>query len=549
MRSVVMASLVMLCTVTGSWADIPKTISYQGVLTDQTGTPVNDGTYTLIFRLYSVQQGGSALWEETHGTVVVEDGLFDVSLGTLTTLDLSFDEPYWVGITTGAGAELTPRIPLTCAPYSFNSRAVNGLPADTLPTPGALFPLDETGKFPQSVIPEVPADIPDGSITTEKLADEAVTSVKLNGDSVTSNKIVNGAVETEDIADEAVTASKIAPNVVSSIDGVSNDGSDIDLVGGTNVTITPDDAANTITINAAGGGGGDITAVWAGEGLWGGGDQGDVTLGVTKPLDLTGEEYYGMIKGTYTGWSEGYLGGYYGVSGSRGDFTGQIGTGSEGVSGYDFVSGCSGSLGRHNQGVYGFMFNQASDWAGFFDGDTRVNGFLQVTGDILKGGTCFFIDHPLDPENKLLIHACVESPENLLIYRGKIRLGERGEAIVTLPNYFTALAKEHEATVTLTPVGRPFLVGYQWRSAYDSFIAYGEPDREVSWVVYADRDDPVVHQLTRPGEVEKEPTSKLCPRGKLLYASAYGYPESMAAHVKEDVNAVEEIERAEQEQR
>ena len=54
----------------------------------------------------------------------------------------------------------------------------------------------------------------------------------------------------------AFTARHVEPNVVSSVDGVTNDEGNIDLVAGANVTITPNDAANTITISAAGGGGG-----------------------------------------------------------------------------------------------------------------------------------------------------------------------------------------------------------------------------------------------------------------------------------------------------
>ena len=52
----------------------------------------------------------------------------------------------------------------------------------------------------------------------------------------------------------SVTADMIAPEFISSVDGVSNDGGNVDLVAGSNVTITPDDEANTITISAAGGG-------------------------------------------------------------------------------------------------------------------------------------------------------------------------------------------------------------------------------------------------------------------------------------------------------
>jgi len=120
----------------------------------------------------------------------------------------------------------------------------------------------------------------------------------------------------------------------------------------------------------------------------------------------------------------------------------------------------------------------------------------------------------------------VESPENLLIYRGRATLDAAGEAVVALPSYFKALAREDEATVTLTSIGRPFLTGYEWRAEHESFVAYGDAGREVSWVVYADRDDPATRELARPVEEDKGPNNKLCDRGQLLYPAAYGYPEN-----------------------
>jgi hypothetical protein len=74
----------------------------------------------------------------------------------------------------------------------------------------------------------------------------------------------------------SVTAAMIVPEIVSSVDGVSNDAGDIDLIAGSNITITPDDVNNNITIAAVGGG--DITGVTAGNGLTGGGSSGSVTL-------------------------------------------------------------------------------------------------------------------------------------------------------------------------------------------------------------------------------------------------------------------------------
>lgn len=65
------------------------------------------------------------------------------------------------------------------------------------------------------------------------------------------------------IADTAnphsVTATQVGALV--SVDGVSNAGGNIDLVAGSNITITPDDAANTITIAASGGGTGGLVKV------------------------------------------------------------------------------------------------------------------------------------------------------------------------------------------------------------------------------------------------------------------------------------------------
>lgn len=140
-------------------AQIPQTMSYQGLLTDSSDTPVHDDNYSLTFRLYDVSVGGGALWTETHPAVIVVNGIFNVILGSAgSPLNLPFDEQYWLGITVGLGTELTPRLKLTSAAYSLNAQSVS-----------------------------------DGAVTTAKLADNSVTTAK------------------------------IQPNVVSSVAGVMND--------------------------------------------------------------------------------------------------------------------------------------------------------------------------------------------------------------------------------------------------------------------------------------------------------------------------------------
>jgi len=103
-------------------AQIPQTMSYQGVLTGIDGSPVPDGTASLTFRLYNSAEGGDTLWQETQ-SVQVTKGIFNVILGSNTSLNLPFDEQYWLGVTISGSSELIPRITLTASPYSLNSHS------------------------------------------------------------------------------------------------------------------------------------------------------------------------------------------------------------------------------------------------------------------------------------------------------------------------------------------------------------------------------------------------------------------------------------------
>jgi hypothetical protein len=202
-----------------------------------------------------------------------------------------------------------------------------------------------------------------------------------------------------------------------------------------------------------------------------------------------------------------------------------------------------------NYGVWAGTYSPAG-YAGYFGAD------VHIAGNLSKSSGSFLIDHPLDPENKLLRHNFVESPENLLIYRGKVRLDSDEEAVVEMPEYFKALTTEDEATVNLTPIGRstsptPYEFSYEWGADDDSFEIFGQPGRQVAWMVMAERDDPVIHQLARPVEEDKGPDNKYCDRGKLLNPTAYGYPESMGRdyerHEKERRQMEEERARMEEE--
>ena len=100
-----------------------------------------------------------------------------------------------------------------------------------------------------------------------------------------------------------------------------------------------------------------------------------------------------------------------------------------------------------------------------------------------------------------------------------------------MPHYFVALTKASEATVTITSIGKPFQVGYEWQSDNTKFTVYGDPNREISYIVLADRNDPVMKQLYKPVEEDKG-AGNICNKGELLYPEAYGYPKEMGKDYK-----------------
>ena len=46
-------------------ASVPGMMSYQGKLTGNDGQPASDGTYSVVFSLYTQETGGTALWTES----------------------------------------------------------------------------------------------------------------------------------------------------------------------------------------------------------------------------------------------------------------------------------------------------------------------------------------------------------------------------------------------------------------------------------------------------------------------------------------------------
>ncbi|MBN1756549.1 hypothetical protein JW877_10125 [bacterium] len=100
-------------------AQIPKLISYQGYLTDDTEErlPVPDGRYSITFYIFNSAHEGANLWTETQNLDIAK-GVYNAYLGSITPLNLPFDEPYWLEIEFNSTV-LSPRYQLGTSPYAF----------------------------------------------------------------------------------------------------------------------------------------------------------------------------------------------------------------------------------------------------------------------------------------------------------------------------------------------------------------------------------------------------------------------------------------------
>jgi hypothetical protein len=153
--------------------------------------------------------------------------------------------------------------------------------------------------------------------------------------------------------------------------------------------------------------------------------------------------------------------------------------------------------------------------AGDFYGDVYVHGNMKV-----DGGKNFVIDNPLDPANKYLYHASVESSEMKNLYDGVVTLDADGRANVRLPEWFGALNKDFRYQLTAIGGPAPGLHVAAEVSNNQFRIAGGPPGLKVSWLVTGVRDD--VWAKAHPMQIEApKPEAE---RGRYLYPEGWGQP-------------------------
>lgn len=153
--------------------DVPRTISYQGMLTSADGVPLPDGNRTVTVALYGDEAGTQLLWQDGY-QVTTHGGVFNLYLGSNRPLPSSsqMNRPLWVGTAIDGQQEMRPLTPLSASPYALNlpDRAVT------------------TGK------------IADGAVTADKVEMDYVKGFRVNGQEISAKGAILDIRGSDDIA-------------------------------------------------------------------------------------------------------------------------------------------------------------------------------------------------------------------------------------------------------------------------------------------------------------------------------------------------------------
>jgi trimeric autotransporter adhesin len=556
---------------TSNPSTLPRFIRFAGVARDPDGKAL-PGAVGITFALYAEQTGGAALWMETQNVQTDPSGHYSVLLGSTKPDGLpgeifAAEQARWIGVQIERQSE-QPRTLLVSAPYALkagDAETLGGLP------PSAFVQVNPAGPAVKSAPSPVAGGAASAAARTNVTATTA-KSVTTTGGTVgripvfTTATNIQNSVITQKGPDIGVGTT--TPTHVLEVNAGKAGAAQLALIS------TGPDAAISVKNTATGG-----LEYWIDSGsgsAFGAGNfaildrthgaarfiidpSGHVGIGTIHPhsqleVDSKSTTYAGL---TATGGNSPNGAGQTGstgltANGGSGDLSvdassnggaGLVANGGESTSipgtgviangGFGQMTGEGGSgliatgQGEPNgDGSGGFFVG--GNFGGFGDGldasagsglAGNFTGNVSVSGSLSKGGGSFKIDHPLDPANKYLYHSFVESPDMKNIYDGVATLDENGEAVIRMPEWFSALNRDFRYQLTCIGAFAPVFVAEEL--AKNQFkIGGGRARMRVSWQVTGIRQDAWANANRIPVEELKNNRE----RGYYLHPELYGAP-------------------------
>lgn len=563
-----------------NYGQVPPRINFNAILEDENGHVVPDGFYPVNFSIFGPD---GQLWEELD-TVEVQKGVVNTVMGFKKPIMLPFNEPYALKMAL-AGVGPVPNIPLTTSPYSFTSRSVidgaitgpkiadgnvvrsvNLITDHVIISEGKNIHISYLG---HSIILSAELDSIPSGLPALIAGDGLMAS--------SDNSKLKLMVPMELIGETAALPiiSAINKGGANGIEGIAQSGYGVfgKSIGGGSGILGSDQygvwgqygfmkghiAGPSYGVFGEDSASGNYGYIASGDhAVYGEAEEGSAIEGLNASYGHSGglgTEDFGAY-GKHNSGNSGYLGtnsqGVKGVSpsqfgvwgestsgegihgksknstgifGESEEYTGIYGasTASYGVGATNTTSNNAAFLGGTDQAIYCYSNIGGTGITAVSNGGyaARLQGDVQVSGTLYKGGGAFEIDHPLDPENKYLLHSFVESPDMMNIYNGNEVLDENGEAIVELPDWFEALNQDFRYQLTCIGGYAPVYIAEEISGNHFK-IAGGSEGLKISWQVTGIRHD-------KFAENHRIPTEKLKTKeeqGKYMYPKEFGQPES-----------------------